>query len=230
MIAVTFALPAESRDFVQKLRGTRASGHTVAGSCGSNPVEVVYTGVGGGVAGPRVRKYLDQARPNLLVAAGFGGATTDRQAVGDLILASNYSDPAFLQRAEAALAGLNPQIGKLYTALEVVDSARARLELWQREQAAVVDMESATIAAACQERGIPMLSLRVISDTPRSPFPLPAHVLFDIPRQRTVARRLVSYLVAHPTSMIRLIRFSRRISGVRARLATALEKLLENQP
>src|SRR4051812_28999602 len=123
MIAITFALPAESRDFVKKLGSARTSGRTVAGTCGSTRVEVLHTGVGGGIAEKRLREYLEQAKPDFLVAAGFGGATTDNQAIGDIILASNYSEPALLRSAEAALAGSNPQIGKLFTALEVVDSA-----------------------------------------------------------------------------------------------------------
>ncbi|PYL56944.1 MAG: hypothetical protein DMF31_11550, partial [Verrucomicrobia bacterium] len=72
----------------------------------------------------------------------------------------------------------------------------------------------------------PLLSLRVITDTPREPFPASPKVLFDIERQRTHLLKLAGFLLAHPNKIPRLIEFARRIARARKILATALVTLI----
>jgi hypothetical protein len=83
-------------------------------------------------------------------------------------------------------------------------------------------METRFIARTCAARGVPLLSLRVISDTPRELFPASADVLFDIERQRTPISKLAKYFLAHPNRVPHLIRFARRIALARKILADAL--------
>jgi len=87
-------------------------------------------------------------------------------------------------------------------------------------------METGAIVAVCNAHGIPLLSLRAISDTPTEPLPAPASVLFDIECQRTVYGRLFAYILRDPASALRLFRFSGRITRVRAALTEALVALL----
>jgi nucleoside phosphorylase len=231
MIAVTFALAAESRDFVRGIRGTE---HRIGrvrvfkGSLGRHEIEVLLTGVGTGIAEERLRSYLENGTPEFFVSSGFAGATTRGYSVGDVILATNRSDPALTALAEKTLAQFTTRSGILFTSREMVDSPLVRADLWSREQAIAIDMETSSIAEICRERGLPLLSLRVLSDTPEEPFPLPAHVLFDLQHQRTMARRLVRYLVTRPSSLVRLIRFSRQIRRARGKMTEALVMLLEN--
>jgi len=228
MIAVTFALPAESREFVRRIAGRKNDAGVVAGSLGPAAIEVLHTGVGCAIAERRLREYLAQSNPDFIIAAGFAGATGKGCSVGDIVLASNYSEPALLVTAEKSLARFKLRKGNLFTASQMIDSTAERAALWSREQAIAIDMETATVAAICREKGLRLLSLRVLSDTPEAPFPLPAHVLFDVQRQRTMARRLVRYLVSRPSSMVRLIRFSRRIRRARKSLTMALLSVLES--
>jgi adenosylhomocysteine nucleosidase len=230
MIAVTFALPAESRDFVRRIAGRKTDTGVIAGSSGKLSIEVLHTGVGCAIAEGRLRKYLAHSTPDFLIAAGFAGATSHGCSTGDIILALNRSDPSLLASAEKGLARFKPRKGNLFTASGMIDSATERADLWSREQAIAIDMETATIAGICRESALPLLSLRVLSDTPEEPFPLPAHVLFDMQRQRTMGRRLIRYLVSRPSSMIRLIRFSRQIRRARQSLTTALLSVLESIP
>jgi hypothetical protein len=67
--------------------------------------------------------------------------------------------------------------------------------------------------------------LRVISDTPREPFPAPPPVLFDTERQRTNGAKLATYLLLHPTRIPRLIRFAKQIAHAREELTGALLSL-----
>jgi hypothetical protein len=71
-----------------------------------------------------------------------------------------------------------------------------------------------------------MLSVRAISDTPGDPFPAPAHVLFDLAKQRTDFLRLGSYLLGHPGAVGRLNAFRARINLARKNLTQALEKIV----
>ena len=82
----------------------------------------------------------------------------------------------------------------LLTVRALIDSSDERNEIARTSGAAAVDMETEFIARACAEHGIPLLSLRVITDTPREPFPAPPNVLFDIEQQRTRFLTLASIL------------------------------------
>jgi hypothetical protein len=83
-------------------------------------------------------------------------------------------------------------------------------------------METEFIARACAAHGIPLLSLRVITDTPREPFPAPAHVLFDVATQRTDLPKLAAFFLTHPNRIPRLLQFARKIAHARKTLADAL--------
>jgi len=89
-------------------------------------------------------------------------------------------------------------------------------------------METEFIARACAEHGIPLLSLRVISDAPSEPFPGPSKILFDVERQRTNVMKLSLHLLRHPTAIPRLVMFVRRIAHARRTLANALVEVVRN--
>ena len=89
-------------------------------------------------------------------------------------------------------------------------------------------METDVIAQTCGEQGIPMLSLRAISDTLREPFPAPPAVLFDVEQQKTSVATLAAYLIKTPTAIGPLIRFGRQISHAREKLADALTSLVQD--
>src|SRR5438128_4742120 len=103
----------------------------------------------------------------------------------------------------------------LFTAPTLSDSSDERTEIARTTGAAAVDMETEFIARACAAHAVPLLSLRVISDTPREIFPAPANVLFDIERQQTQMAKLMRYFLAHPRRIPHLIQFARRIARAR---------------
>ena len=87
-------------------------------------------------------------------------------------------------------------------------------------------METETIAELCAAHDLPMLSVRAISDTAIEPFPAPAHVLFDLGKQKTDFLRLGSYLLTHPGAVVKLNAFRHRIGIARKALTDALDKIL----
>ena len=214
MLAVTFALPNESSEFVRLLeaRGGR-----------DGEVAVLHTGVGERTCRARIEPFLDSRRFDLLISSGFAGGADPSLGVGDLLLAENFSDPQLLARAQSLLVS---RVGRLVTAGRVIESASDRARIAREDSAAAVDMETEWIARACAARKIPMLSLRVISDTAAAPFPVPPAVLFDLERQKTDAFKLAAHLFRRPSQVVRLARFARQIAAVRATLGAALYELI----
>ena len=230
MIAITFALPAESSDFVNLLkepeRTSRDGVETIRGSVHGKAVTVLHTGVGEKVCRGRMEVLLRRERFQYLISAGFAGALEQELRVGDLVLAENFSSPELRQSPALDLPADGVFLGKLLTISEIIDSPLERSRLSAKTGAVAADMESEFIAEACAKNETPMLSIRSISDTPSEPFPAPPNVLFDLQKQKTDFTRLVLYLVTHPGAISRLNAFRRRIAGARRGLTIALERIL----
>jgi hypothetical protein len=188
----------------------------------------VHTGVGESIARERIGKFLTNAKPSLLISSGFAGATADNMKPGDVFLAENFCEPDLLKLAESALARTSVRSGHLTTARTVIDSNAERAQFGQTTGALAIDMETQSIADQCASFGVPILSLRAITDTPAFPFPAPPGVLFDLEQQRTVAMKLALHLAAHPWAIGRLVSFAGRVKAARASLAAMLGLLLRD--
>jgi len=225
MIAVTFALPAESSDFLRHLRNqsrTDRSGiRTIRGTIEDRAVEVFHTGVGEKVCRQRVAEFLQDQQFDLLISSGFAGALNDKLQIGDLLLAKNFSTVE-LTEVGSSFSRLPIHEADLLTVRALIDSNDERNKIARTSGAAAVDMETEFIARACAEHGIPLLSLRVITDTPSEPFPAPPNVLFDIEQQQTRFLTVATFFIARPNRVPQLIQFARRIARVRKILASAL--------
>jgi len=225
MIAITFALSAESQEFLRSLgnksRGDRDGVPIIRGKINDRTVEVLHTGVGEKVCRQRVGKFLHDQRFDCLISAGFAGALNNDLQIGDLLLAGNFST-VNLSETCVSLSDFPIRIANLLTAPALIDSREERNKLARTSGAAAVDMETEFIARACAKHGVPLLSLRVISDTPRELFPAPTNVLFDIERQQTQILKLATYFFAHPHRIPRLVQFVRRIARAKKILADAL--------
>ena len=203
MIAVTFALPEESRDFVRAVRGR----------C---DVTVVHTGLGLEAAATATAALLAGPRPAWVLSGGFAGALDPRLRLGDLLVAENFTSPLLLARA----AGL--ERGQLVSRPRPVELVAEKAALFRETGALAVDMETAAIAAACARAGVPLLALRAISDPAHEPLPAPLAEWFDLARQRPRPRRLLAYLWRRPSAIRPFVRFVRGLPVARRALTAAL--------
>ncbi len=230
MIAITFALSAESSGLVgllrEKKRASSSNGKIVYGKIENQSVAILHTGVGRKSCQLKIDNFLRTEQPPRLISSGFAGAAREDFQVGDLIVAENFSDRELVSAAQRILANGNVRTAKLFTSTTIVDSIDARNEIARTNGADAVDMETEVIAQACSVRGVPMLSLRVISDSLREPFPLPPSILFDMERQRTNAAKLSLYLINHPGALFDLLRFARQITQARRILTDAIITLV----
>ena len=172
--------------------------------------------------------FLQDRRFDLLVSAGFAGALDERLKVGDLLLAQNFST-ANVAKTEVLLSKFSVHVGDLFTTMRVIDSPEDRNQIARSTGAAAVDMETDFIARICAEHALPMLSLRVISDSPARPLPLPPRVLFDIDEQKTKLTRLAAHTITHPNTVWRLMRFARQVRIARENLTRAIVDLLRRE-
>ena len=230
MIAIAFALPAESSDFVRLLTEpvfyAREGVESIRGQIHGRSVVVSHTGAGEKSCRAHLENFLRQPQFKYLISAGFAGALDRELQIGNLLLSENFSSPELLGSPHLDCAESGIFVGKLATVPGVIDSKSER-DRWAVESGAVaVDMETEFIAAACAAHGIPMLSLRVMSDTPSEPFPAPPEVLFDLEKQKTNFARLALYLVTHPGTFRRLNTFRQQVAVARRSLTSALDRIL----
>jgi nucleoside phosphorylase len=231
VIAVTFALPAESSRFVRRLRErqrvTCSDTRIVCGRLDGRAIAVFHTGIGEEICRRRMADFLQDRRFPLLIGAGFAAALTDELEVGRILLAANFSTVE-LDRANAALSDMRPATADLATVSRILDSATDQRRTAQQTGALAADMETDFIARMCAEHAVPLLALRVISDTPARPLPAPANVLFDVAEQKTKLSRLAGHLANHPMTFPRLLLFAQQARRARRVLTIAVATLLRS--
>ena len=227
MIAVTFALPSESSEFLRRLgnrsRANRNGINIVRGTIGHRSIEVIHTGVGENICRQRIGRFLENQQFDFLISAGFAGSLNHELQVNDLLVAKNFST---VDLKHASLSNVSIYAANMLTVSALIDSGEERERIAHESGAAAVDMETEFIARACATHGIPLLALRVITDTPTQPFPAPPSVLFNIQKQRTHVAALARFFLAHPGRVLGLVQFARRITRARKILSNALVRIV----
>ena len=209
MIAITFAVPHESAELRKVLR--------------SPDVLIAHTGIGTAAAEKCVGRLLAEHQPRWLLSSGYAGALDPALAHGELFLAENFTSPELLARSSARRGILTTQENAAETPAEKTALARAT-------GAQAVDMETSAIARVCAEHGIPMLSLRAISDTADAEIPVPLHISYDLKKQRPRVFALLAFLAKNPARILPFTRFVRGLTPARAALTQAILGILESEP
>ncbi len=213
MIALTFAVPHESHDFRRALRGNPAL----------RDVLLAHTGIGTAAAEKCVRALLAEHRPRWLLSAGYAGALNPALAHGELFLSTNFTAPELLNRSKT-------RRGILTTQPHAAETPEQKAALARDTGAQAVDMETSAIARVCAEHGVPMLSLRAISDTASAHIPVPLNVSYDLARQRPRIGALLAFLARNPSRIVPFTRFVRGLTPARAALTAAILEILGNEP
>ena len=234
MIVVTFAMQEESKEFVPLLKETKTRGDrddlpVIEGTFAGRPITVVHIGVGPQSAAARLEAsgaLRAGEKPRLLICPGYGGGLAPELQHADLLLVENYSDPELLASAAVLFGSDGVHRGNLTSEMAVIGSAADKAALSARTGAVAVDMETATVARACAEAGVPMLAYRVISDDAQTTLPVPGHLLWDLDTQKTPISRLLVYLATHPGCIGPFVQMIRSLGPARARLTETLRVLL----
>jgi adenosylhomocysteine nucleosidase len=226
MIAVTFALPQESKDLRRELQEVRIVGKGQAGDVFTGllrgaPIVLVHTGVGPRAALSATRNLLERFQPKLLISSGFAGGLSDELEVGDVVF-----DPRATQLAMARAARLF--VGRIATSARALESPANKAAFRKETGAVAVDMESSAIAEACGGTATPFVCMRGVSDAAADPLPVPMAHWFDLDGQRPRPLGLLRFLAAHPGRIIRFARFLSGLPKARKAMTAAIVAFVEN--
>ncbi len=187
MIVVVCAVPAERR---------------ALSGLADERLRVHVSGMGAGNAARTAAAVAGDA-PEALISAGFCGALAEDLRVGDLVAADVVVDERTGDRFTPdprLLAAAPGRRGAMVSAERIVRTPADR----DRLDGLAVDMESAALARAAGEAGIPFLALRAVTDERR-------HRLPDFDKVMDAAGRLTPgagfvHFVLHPRELPALVR------------------------
>jgi len=234
---IVFALAAEAGglvDFLEDVAVTRGYGFTVRqGRLHGRSVVLVESGAGRERAARATHALLDAHRPSRVVSAGFAGGLDPALRHGDLVLADaivdcqGHHEPLLLEGAAPTVPDVSACcVGRLLAVERVIRLPGEKRELGVRHQALACDMESLAVAEVCRQRNVPLLAVRVISDTADEE--LPADIEKLLAQANTAGRwgTAIGSILRRPSALKDLLRLRQRAIEASDRLAKFLAKII----
>jgi adenosylhomocysteine nucleosidase len=211
--------------------------HLAGRDCG-----LVTSGMGPRRAAQAASTLIEAIHPGLLVSVGIAGAVNADLEIGDVVAARNtcvldqglagpfqtlarLSEAAWQASAQALLAG-----GARLVSGTAVTTRGSQFIQSQPDGMAnpVLEMETAGIAQAAAQQGIPLLCLRAISDGPRSPIPFDLEAMMDEDYNLRISK-IIKTITGHPQMIPQLVRMGRNTAKAAENAAIALIAVL-SQP
>jgi len=154
---------------------------------------LVTTGMGLARAIAGTRALLAAINPHVLISFGIAGAVNADLRIGDVVIAryacwmdkgkpGSIRPLASLSKLawEAAAQALQPDGARLVAGTTLTTrGSQVVLELPQEMMHPVLEMETSGIAQVAAEMGIPLVSIRSISDGPQAPIPFDLEAILD---------------------------------------------------
>jgi adenosylhomocysteine nucleosidase len=154
------------------------------GTLVDQPVILVRTGIGRKNAVKSLIDVMERFPLRMILSIGYAGGLDPDLAVGDLLVADKILVPAAEsgQNASQASWAIDPALVDVAMTLEVGQNAKAKRgplmtvdqvvvhpeqkqKLYAQSGALAVEMETSALVQLAQEKQIPFLSIRAISDT-----------------------------------------------------------------
>lgn len=221
-VAFVCAMPMELRPLTKRLglrRATVGGGPARTGTLRGRDVVAVVTGMGTRLAAAGIGRLLDAVSPSQVLVVGITGAVDDETPVGTVVRPARVIDHATGREHEHHALGPGEAHGALWTTDTLTPAAE--LPALRARGVVALDMETAAIARACEERGVPWAVYRAISD--RATDGSVDDEVFGMARQdgRPDPGAVARYLVRHPGRIPGLVRMGRDASLAARRAAEA---------
>ena len=241
-VGLVAALPEELAGVRKRLaavRRTRSRGFRfVQGTLRGVPIVAVCTGEGCAPAAEGTRALLDGFSVRGLVVLGLGGGLSPALEVGSLLAARQVLDDD--GPAPAPDGGWSERLTRrtgagpatVFTARSALSTAASKCAAWSglgADGPALVDLETAAVAAVAQSRGVPYVALRAVSDAAEESLPVSFERFVDA-RGRIRRLAILGQALRRPRIVPGLWELRRRAALCSARLADALGELLEEGP
>jgi nucleoside phosphorylase len=195
-------------------------------------VITLIVGIGRQNAEKTVRGFLPSVSPKLVLTCGFAGGLNPDLKIGDVVfeignrqsaIGNQLEPPHVVSYEKMVAAGARP--AKFFCADRIATTVAEKKALRAETGADVVEMESAAIHAVCAERGIPCVTVRVISDTADEDLPLDFNALAK-PDKSLDFGKLAWAIAKSPGKIGALMALQKKTSFAAKRLAVVLEKII----
>jgi len=192
----------------------------------------LIVGIGRQNAEKSVRSFLNATSPKQVFTCGFAGGLNPDLKIGDVVFEignrqsaiGNQLEPPYVGCYEKLVAaGARP--AKFFCADRIATTVAEKRALRAETGADVVEMESAAIRAVCAERGIPCVTVRVISDTADEDLPLDFNALAK-PDKSLDFGKLAWAIAKSPGKIGALMALQKKTSFAARQLALVLEKVI----
>jgi adenosylhomocysteine nucleosidase len=206
LIAILVAVRQELRPILRRAHATHAVRQEHLdfheGTLAGQPVALLALGVGKECARIAAEMTIKCYRPDLVIAAGFGGGLQSGVRNGDIVIGTEVLDLRVDDGKDVAWrfshrlsrhdelfdAGADFHIhhGKILTTDEMVLRSKTKLRLGKATGALAVDMETSAVAAVCAAHETDLLGVRCITDNDHENLPRTSRSRLR-PRARTRA-------------------------------------------
>jgi adenosylhomocysteine nucleosidase len=203
---------------------------------------LVTSGMGVRRASEAARNLVELNSPQMLISFGIAGAVEADLEIGDVVLAEavcslDQGVPGSLMPLEpwpdaarkAAAEVLVTRGRQLFTGTAVTTGGSQVMQSQLGEMRhPILEMETAGIAQVAAEKGIPLLSLRAISDGPRAPIPFDLGEIMD-EDANLQAGRLLGAIARNPRIIFQSRQMMRNTKIAANNAAAALVAALRQQ-
>lgn len=242
-IGLVVALPSEARALIGRGRWQHAEGHLFRRSHLNNRTHLIVVRSGLGMENAFLAsQWLIAEGVVALGVSGVSGGLDPGLEPGDMVLADSIiqengdtcqqiweGNSKFVEISYAALIaeGIPVYRGPIITVQKAVLSARNKQALFTKTNALAVDMESAAVAAAANNAGLPFFALRTVCDAAACSIPVE---IFDCLNQagRVQPLHLCRTLLLRPTLISDLLRIKKDLALGLATLGHAWHALMSS--
>jgi adenosylhomocysteine nucleosidase len=203
---------------------------------------LIASGMGTERAAQSSRKLIEAIRPQLLVSVGVAGATSADLGIGDVVVSRNtcrldmgqlgpFQPLAILSETawQASTQALRAGGARLVFGTAVTTHGSQFIQTLPDEMnSPILEMETAGIAQVAFQLGVPLLSLRAISDGPRSPIPVNLEALMDEDYKLRIGKIILTIL-GHPQLVSKFLQMGRNTTIAAENAAIALIAALSQE-
>lgn len=180
---------------------------------------VAIGGIGRDAASGAAELVVREAKPALLISAGFAGALTSSPRPGDVVRVREVVDEATGERYQTIGGD-----AVLVSALRVAGS-KSKQRLATTYSASAVDMEAAAAARIAKQHGILFAAVKAISD--ELDFPMPPVSGFVTPQGQLRSAGFAAYVAVRPKWWVPTVRLAINSRRASENLSRALKHLIE---
>ncbi len=217
-MAFVCAMPMELAPLAKRLQLRKTSINGVAvrsGTMGDREVVAIVTGMGTALATEGTERLLEVASPERVVVFGITGAVHEDTPIGALILPEVVVNSETGAEFRPEPLGDGTPHGTMWTTNVITPPHE--LPALRARGVVSLDMETAAIAACCEQRSIPWSVVRVISDSAADGTVV--EEVFQMSNQDGTPNigRVIRYVLRHPHHLPRMAKL-----GQQVKLATGL--------